>query len=366
MAFIVFGLTIKSLSCTSVVVTVERQCPGHSTGQYPICVCQAPFTGTPPNCQGPEYLPVAIEPCPPGYYGRQPNCYQPCPPYHIGKRPNCERMKCPSGWTGTYQPDCQRVQCPANEVGLYPNCRKITSQRTYVDCPPGLTGNPPNDCYVPCPPSTYGRPPNCSPVKCPKGWTGSYQPNCSLKPSCPSARPGVWPDCRPQYCPSGTVGQFPNCRCAPGSVGQPPNCTVLIEIDFLPPLLESAAANNGTPAPSSSLSSEAPPTSSVLQVLGYLPPLLVPSKEMNGYLPPPRPFTTEEPDDSDNNGYLPPLPAQKKYKSNHPNLIWIFIPINLILFIYLLKYTCLNVCNFYLIQNICEASIIIRLIFIYY
>lgn len=306
MSLIIFGTTIKSLGSSS----VQLQCPGHSTGQYPICVCQAPFTGTPPNCQGPEYLPVAIEPCPPGFYGQQPNCYQPCPPYHIGKQPHCERMKCPTGWIGDFQPKCQRINCALDEVGLYPYCRKRTSQRTYIDCPAGLTGYPPNDCYVPCPPSTYGRPPNCNPVKCPKGWSGSYQPKCALKPSCPLSRPGVWPDCRQQYCPTGTIGQFPNCRCAPGSVGLPPNCTVLIEIDFLPPL----ETTNVTPAPEHFLS-EPPPTSSVLQVLGYLPPLELVPADMNGYLPPPRPINTINPNDTDN------LPPRLISKTKTPNSI---------------------------------------------
>lgn len=49
-----------------------KRCPVGSVGTYPNCKCKEPFTGIPPNCQAPGYLPPETQKCPPGYYGTYP------------------------------------------------------------------------------------------------------------------------------------------------------------------------------------------------------------------------------------------------------------------------------------------------------
>lgn len=286
-----FSINIESTPHSS-----YTKCPARTHGKYPNCKCLPPFTGTPPNCQAPQYLPPIKESCPSGFYGNFPNCIEPCPPYQIGWVPFCEKVKCPPTYSGDFQPNCKPPQtsyCPKGLIGVYPKCYKPIKSK-YRDCPEGLTGESPDDCYVPCPANTYGRPPDCKRIKCPTGWTGDFQPNCTIKATCPLGKPGIWPDCRDQYCPTNTVGQYPNCRCAPGLFGTPPNCTknnnnygsYLSQLGYLPPVTTTENNYLGylPPVSIATTATTSKTTTTENSILGYLPPKT--ENPILGYLPP--------------------------------------------------------------------------------
>lgn len=139
-----------------------------------------------------------------------------CPSGFTGTYPNCAGPDtCPTGYTGAY-PNCVGVQaCPSGYTGMYPNC---AGTQTGGSCPTGFTGT-----YPVCTGTTGGS------GNCPTGFTGIY-PDCTGPNTCPTNFTGTYPNCvGPQTCSNGTSNP-PTCTltttgaCSNGATN-PPACT---------------------------------------------------------------------------------------------------------------------------------------------
>lgn len=79
-----------------------------------------------------------------------------CPKHTSGRPPNCQRIKCPTGWSGSFQPYCtEKPACPTDRPdGVWPYCKPAqlcpansVGQYPFCECAPGTIGQSP-DCEI--------------------------------------------------------------------------------------------------------------------------------------------------------------------------------------------------------------------------